>query len=92
MEYSIGTSNLLPMVLSPVIAFNVWQIRSLTVQAQGSASLNSQITFDFGDGSITNAASVIHTYASQGTYKVTIAVTNNLGLGNVTSTSINVIQ
>jgi hypothetical protein len=55
----------------------------LTIQALGSANWASSLQYNFGDGSYTNFgnanyASVVHTYASPGTYTVTLIASNNV--------------
>ena len=67
-----------------------------TLQLQGSGTADSGHTvarflWDFGDGSAfeTNA-SVSHVYTSEGSYTVTMAVTDNTGLTTAVATSVTV--
>jgi len=82
-EYGNTSTNAPSTFLVPIVAWNVWQIASLQVQAQGSASGVTNLFFNFGDGSYTNfgntnAASTPHTYASPGTYTATLIASNNV--------------
>ena len=82
-EYGSTSTNAPSTFLVPIVAWNVWQIASLQVQAQGSASGVTNLFFNFGDGSYTNfgntnAASTPHTYASPGTYTATLIASNNV--------------
>jgi len=82
-EYGSTSTNAPSTALVPIVAWNVWQIASLQVQAQGSASGVTNLFFNFGDGSYTNfgntnAASTPHTYASPGTYTATLIASNNV--------------
>jgi RHS repeat-associated protein len=51
-------------------------------QAQGSATLASY-AWDFGDGSIASGLTTTHTYASAGTYTVTLTVTDSNNLTDI---------
>ena len=80
----------IPSAPSPFLAWNVWQTASLTIQAQADAAGNNSFHYDFGDSSSTNVANPIHTYTAQGTYAVTITVTNSSGQKLLNSKSITV--
>ena len=47
-------------------------------------------TWDFGDGSTSNATSPTHTYAADGTYNVSLTATDNAGLTNTKTVAITV--
>ena len=78
--------------VSALLAWDVWQVAPLTVQTKGSASGTNNFSFNFGDGNSINGASATNTYATQGTYKVTITVTNAFGQVKTDSKSIIVTQ
>ena len=72
----------------PVARLSVTQTGTFSVNADGSASTDSDLTpiasyrFNFGDGTasvVTTTASAPHTYAAAGTYTVTLVATDTGG-------------
>lgn len=57
---------------------------ALTSTATDSDEALSSYDWTFGDGTTGSGASVTHTYASPGTYTVSLAVTDDAGCGEVT--------
>jgi hypothetical protein len=75
-----------------LLAWDAWQVAPLTVQTKGSANGTNNFSFNFGDGHSVNGASATNIYATPGTYKVTITVTNMFGQFKTDSKSIIVTQ
>jgi PKD repeat protein len=70
-------------------------VAPLTVSASAAASSDSDGTIktysiDFGDGTVTFAATASHTYATPGVYTVTAKVTDNGGASSTATSSITV--
>ena len=51
-----------------------WSINGLTVNFYNTSSSFSSSSWDFGDGNTSNATNPIHTYASPGTYNITLEI------------------
>ncbi len=82
----------------PVALIEVEKVTNLTVTVSGwhSYALDSKsiasYAWSFGDASSGSEANVTHTYAANGTYTITLNVTDSGGLSNVTSTSVTVAK
>jgi PKD repeat protein len=92
---SVSNINLAPPVPSGLlgVVLSTANYASLTIQALGSASWASSLQYNFGDGSYTNfgntnTASAIHTYASPGTYTVTLIASNNVSGRSVSGSQV----
>ena len=55
-------------------ASGYWSINGLTVNFYNTSSSFSSSSWDFGDGNTSNATNPIHTYASAGSYYVTLEI------------------
>ncbi len=55
-------------------ASGYWSINGLTVNFYNTSSSFSSSSWDFGDGNTSNATNPIHTYASSGSYYVTLEI------------------
>jgi hypothetical protein len=99
-EYGSISINLTPPVPSGLlgVVLSTTNYALLTIQALGSASWASGLHLNFGDGSYAdfgnnNAVSTNHTYASSGTYTVTLTASNNVSGRSISSSQvINVTQ
>jgi len=99
-EYGSTSTNSAPPAPSGLlgVVLSTTNSASLTIQALGSASWASSLQYNFGDGSYTNFgnanyASAVHTYASTGTYTVTLTASNNVsGLSIPNSQIITITQ
>jgi PKD repeat protein len=58
----------------------------------GPGSMISSYVWSFGDGSTASGASASHAYAHEGTYRVTLTVTDGWGLGSSISQLVSVID
>lgn len=67
----------------PDAAFN-WFASGTVVQFSNQTTNGTSYSWDFGDGSTSTDASPIHTYASGGTYTVTLIATNACGSDTIT--------
>jgi PKD repeat protein len=84
-QATFSTSPVLPVEQTPT---------SFTAISTGSdpASMISSYAWSFGDGASAGGANVTHTYAHEGTYRVTLTVTDALGLTSSTSEVVTVID
>ncbi len=94
-HYTLG-SNEPPANQDPVAEFSVSE-QSLTISADGSASTDpdgtiASYSWDFGDGNTAQGIFVNHTYAQDGTYEVTLTVTDNRGASHSTTETVTVEQ
>ena len=65
--------------------------RQITFDGSGSYDTDGMIlnyTWDFGDGNIGYGSSVVHNYSEDGTYTISLTVTDDNGNSNTTSTTI----
>jgi hypothetical protein len=94
-----GTAKILisDLTSAPVASFSwyptiAWLNESLVFDASSSNGSIVNYAWDFGDGNITTVSEpvVSHRYSLNGTYLVTLNVTNNFGLWNTTSYQIEV--
>lgn len=72
---------------APTASFTVSQagMRAVTVDAEGSSDPDGSVSdyaWDFGDGSTGSGKTTNHTYATGGTFTVTLVVTDNEGLAS----------
>lgn len=77
---------------SAVSAQFSYTLDTLTVcnDATASAGCSLSYTWDFGDGNTASGASPCHTYAVEGTYTVTLTVTDGAGASDTSTTTITV--
>ena len=82
----------------PVAVIELTNKTNLTVTVSGfdSYALDGKTivnyTWDFGDGMNASGANVTHTYAANGTYTITLTVTDSDGLSNATAHDVTVTQ
>ena len=85
-----------PVTKKPVAVIKVVSIVNLTVSLNGSDSKAFQsrtiasYAWSFGDSSSATGAVIVHTYAANGTYTVTLTVTDSGGAANSSFTSVTV--
>ena len=82
--------------IPPVAVINVTSQTHLTVTVDGSLSYDpngSIMSYEwaFGDGGTATGVTATHTYAADGTYDITLVVTDNDGLTGTASTSVLVV-
>jgi PKD repeat protein len=94
-EYGSISTNLAPPAPSGLlgVVLSTTNYASLTIQALWSASWASSLHLNFGDGSYAdfgnnNAVSTNHTYASPGTYTVTLTASNNVSARSVSGSQV----
>jgi PKD repeat protein len=88
------------MVQPPTASFTVIPLSGtapliITCNASGSAAVQGVITsylWDFGDGTTGSGPTVTHVYNDQGTYTVSLTVTDSTGRTGVTSQQVQVIR
>ena len=85
-DYSI---NIISPDSPPTADFSAAQTTSCTgeIQFQDESALATGWTWDFGDGNTSNQQNPMHTYAADGTYTVSLAVTNDFGNDDITQTN-----
>ncbi len=82
----------------PVALIEVENVTNLTVVVSGwhSYALDEKsivnYTWSFGDGMNASGANVTHTYAANGTYTITLSVTDSEGLTNTTTHTVKVTK
>jgi PKD repeat protein len=81
----------------PVTANFTDSISSLTVNFDGTSSTApgssiASYAWDFGDGGSSSSATPAHTYASSGTYTVTLTVTSAAGANDVATDTVTVVS
>jgi PKD repeat protein len=91
-HYVAGTGGVVVTNQPPVASFTT-SCTALVCSVDGSASTDSDGTigsyaWTFGDGSTASGATASHTYASAGTYQITLTVTDNDGASNATSRTV----
>ena len=80
----------------PVAVIKMVNVTNLTVTVSGSSSYalddKTIVSYEwsFGDGKKASGANVTHTYAANGTYTITLTVTDSGGLKNTTSEDVTV--
>jgi subtilisin family serine protease len=82
-----------PANVSPTAAFTETCTQRTCVFADGSADTDGTIaarSWNFGDGGTSTATNPSHTYTADGTYTVTLTVTDNGGLQATTSHTVTV--
>lgn len=68
----------------PAVQLNISQSGPLTYTASAASSAKiAHATIDFGDGTVVNAASASHAYASVGTYLITASAYDSAGASSV---------
>ncbi len=92
----INDGTALPPVNQPPVADFTFACTDLTCDFDGAASSDPEDTtvttyiWNFGDGTTTNGAAPSHTYAADGSYSVTLTVTDSDGASDSVSQVINV--
>ena len=85
-----------PPVNNPPVADITHSCTDLACDFDGSGSTDDGtiVTYDwdFGDGALTTGVTTSHSYATAGTYTVTLTVTDNGGLSDTTSTQVTVTE
>jgi PKD repeat protein len=87
-----------PTKKDPVADIEVYSIVNWTVRVNGFDSYDpdgGNITlymWDFGDGKTATGVNVTHTYAANGTYTITLTVTDDEGAKDSVSTDVTVIK
>jgi len=82
----------------PLALIQVENVTNLTVKVSGWHSIayddKSIVSYEwtFGDASTASGANVTHTYAANGTYTITLNVTDSGGLSNITQHSLTVAK
>ncbi|MBU1915355.1 MAG: PKD domain-containing protein, partial [Candidatus Thermoplasmatota archaeon] len=81
--------------IPPVAVITVVSVNYLSVAVSGSLSYDTDgsivsYDWDFGDGSTATGVDASHTYAKDGTYTITLLVTDNEGLNGTDTKSITV--
>ena len=76
---------------APTSNFNVaTNDRTVTLTSQSSGCSLVGFEWDLGDGNLASGESISHTYAANGTYTVTLTVTDEAGLSDTSSQSVTV--
>jgi PKD repeat protein len=93
-QFTVGSPPTASFKFSPSSAAN-----GIKVSFDGSGSTDPDsgvalrsFAYNFGDGSTGTGATATHTYSKPGTYNVTLAVVNSIGLMSITSHSVTVVQ
>jgi PKD repeat protein len=84
----VNASNPVPIVASFLTTANYLDV---TVDASASSDVDGIIVsyaWDFGDGGTATGMIVVHTYALEGTYTITLTVTDNFGLTDTESENV----
>jgi len=76
----------------PTSSFDTGTIDGLTVTFVNASINASSQTWDFGDGNTSTEANPTHTYEMDGTYTVTLTVTNSDGATDVTTREVTVME
>jgi PKD repeat protein len=84
-DYSI---NIISPDIPPTADFSAAQTTSCTgeIQFQDESSLATAWSWDFGDGNTSNEQHPLHTYTADGTYTVSLTVTNDYGSDDIIKT------
>jgi PKD repeat protein len=88
-EYEAGSTNQ-PPVADPNGPYTGMEVVPILFNGSGSYDYDGSIVayeWDFGDGSNATGATPTHTYAQNGTYNVTLTVTDNEGATNTSTTT-----
>ncbi len=92
------TKTVTPTAHNPVALIQVEQLTNLTVEVSGwhSYALDGKsivsYAWIFGDGGTASGANVTHTYAANGTYTITLKVTDSGGLSDTTTHPVTVTK
>lgn len=89
--FIVGANNVPPVAVLTVEPFGGGnQVMACTAKSTDPDGSVKASRVDFGDGTVASGKTVLHTYASAGTYQVTATVTDNAGLTSTASSSVNV--
>ncbi|MCS7037880.1 MAG: PKD domain-containing protein [Saprospiraceae bacterium] len=82
---TLTQQNLIEVLALPTAAFD-YTTTNLTVKFNNQSQNGASYTWSFGDGATSNEANPTHTYASPGTYTVSLTVLNNCGAATLQKT------
>ena len=71
---------------APSADFSINPIDALTIQFLNNSTNFSSLLWDFGDGNTITDINPIHTYMEQGTYEVTLFISNACGVDSIAQT------
>ncbi len=82
---TLTQQSLIEVLALPAAAFD-YTATNLTVKFNNQSQNGTSYTWNFGDGTTSNEANPTHTYASPGTYTVSLTVLNNCGAATLQKT------
>ncbi len=82
---TLALQNLIEVLALPIAAFD-YTATNLTVSFDNQSQNGTSYMWNFGDGTTSNEANPTHTYASPGSYTVSLTVLNNCGAATLQKT------